>query len=83
MSGPQKLLALCLVAYATASLAKLRLVPDIVPIAWSEGPQPLWQVQTAFLLTAVENIALLVPVLLLLIAIIRRIERWLRPSRDA
>lgn len=37
-------------------LAQL-LVPDIVPVAFAEEPQPLWAVMTAFLLRAVELIA--------------------------
>ena len=29
-------------------------VPDIVPVAFADEPQPLWAVQTAFLLRALE-----------------------------
>ncbi|WP_042336041.1 hypothetical protein [Bradyrhizobium sp. DOA9] len=33
------------------------LVPDIVPVAFAEEPQPPWAVMTAFLLRAIELIA--------------------------
>ncbi|HEY0235913.1 MAG TPA: hypothetical protein VGC86_12805 [Afipia sp.] len=32
-------------------------MPGIVPIAWAEEPQPLWAVETAFVLRAVELLA--------------------------
>lgn len=37
-----------------------RLVPEIVPIAYAEGPQPSWVVMTAFFLRAIAMIALAV-----------------------
>ncbi|MDA9532192.1 hypothetical protein ACM42_27775 [Bradyrhizobium sp. CCBAU 25338] len=44
------------VLVVSLGLAQL-LVPDIVPVAFAEEPQPLWAVMTAFLLRAVELIA--------------------------
>ncbi|RZN07695.1 hypothetical protein CWO91_26340 [Bradyrhizobium genosp. SA-3] len=41
---------------ASLGLAHL-LVPDIVPVAFAEEPQPLWAVITAFCLRAIELIA--------------------------
>ena len=32
-------------------------VPGIVPIAWAEEPQPLWAVETAFVLRSLELLA--------------------------
>ncbi|MBH5368695.1 hypothetical protein [Bradyrhizobium glycinis] len=33
------------------------LVPDVVPVAFAEEPQPSWAVMTAFFLRAIELIA--------------------------
>lgn len=41
---------------AVLGLAHL-LVPDIVPVAFAEEPQPSWAVMTAFFLRAIELIA--------------------------
>lgn len=41
---------------AALGLAHL-LVPDIVPVAFAEEPQPSWAVMTAFFLRAIELIA--------------------------
>lgn len=32
-------------------------VPGIVPVAWAEEPQPLWAVETAFVLRSLELLA--------------------------
>ncbi|PJG51528.1 hypothetical protein CVM73_30375 [Bradyrhizobium forestalis] len=49
----------CLFAVVLAAALGLDhlLVPDIVPVAFAEEPQPIWAVMTAFLLRAVELIA--------------------------
>lgn len=44
------------VLVAAIGLAHL-LVPDIVPVAFAEAPQPSWAVMTAFFLRAIELIA--------------------------
>lgn len=41
---------------AAIGLAHL-LVPDVVPVAFAEEPQPSWAVLTAFFLRAIELIA--------------------------
>ena len=33
-------------------------LPDIVPVAWAEEPQPLWAVEVAFLLRATEFVSI-------------------------
>jgi len=45
-----------LILAAAIGLAHL-LVPDVVPIAFAEEPQPSWAVMTAFMLRAIELIA--------------------------
>lgn len=57
MNGSLKLLCLSLIVFASAFAVEQLLVPDVVPIAWSDGPQPSWKVQLAFLLSATENVA--------------------------
>lgn len=47
------------IATLMASLAIRRLfLSDIVPVAWADGPQPLWAVEAAFLLRATEFVAI-------------------------
>jgi len=43
---------------AAALLVRHFLLPDIVPVAWAEEPQPLWAVEAAFLLRATEFVAM-------------------------
>lgn len=54
MSAGWKIFWLSAVAFAIAFAAGRFLVPDIVPIAFAEQPQPSWAVMTAFGLRAVE-----------------------------
>jgi hypothetical protein len=44
-----------------------QLVPDIVPIAFAEKPQPGWAVQLAFLLRTVELMTAVVAILALIL----------------
>ncbi|WP_262047065.1 hypothetical protein [Bradyrhizobium sp. Bra78] len=66
---------------AALGLAHL-LVPDIVPVAFAEEPQPTWAVMTAFLLRTIEMIAAAVAIIslaLLAVAHLRReLRRWSR-----
>jgi hypothetical protein len=43
------------------------LVPDIVPIAFAEEPQPGWAVQVAFLLRAIELLSAAVAIITLVL----------------
>ena len=66
-------------AVAGAAFATERMfVPHIVPVVWAHEPQPLWAVETAFLLRAVENIGATVALIAFLILAARVIGRWLR-----
>jgi len=52
-----KLLVLFVVVFAVAFGAERMFVPDIVPIAFVEQPQPQWAVQLAFPLRTIEWLA--------------------------
>ena len=52
-----KFLLLSLAAWAVAFAVRQTFVPNIVPIAWADEPQPLWAVEVAFLLRAVEGLS--------------------------
>ena len=54
MGAGWKIVWLSVVAFVTAYVAGRLLVPDIVPIAFAEAPQPSWAVMTAFGLRAIE-----------------------------
>jgi hypothetical protein len=58
------LLFLSVALFAVAVAARLTFLPD-VPIAAMDDPQPLWALEAAFLLRAIENIAALGAVLVL------------------
>ncbi|WP_246562901.1 hypothetical protein [Bradyrhizobium liaoningense] len=79
---------LCLSAIVLAAalgLAQL-LVPDIVPIAFAEEPQPLWAVMTAFMLCAIELIAAAVAVFSMVFfvgSLLRHELRRLSPSAQS
>ena len=54
MGAGWKIVWLSVVAFVIAYVAGRLLVPDIVPIAFAEAPQPSWAVLTAFALRAIE-----------------------------
>ena len=49
-----RLLLISSAVLAVALMLEHVLVPGIVPVAWADEPQPLWAVETAFVLRAVE-----------------------------
>ncbi len=53
--------------FAAAYIARVFIVPNVVPIA--EGEQSNWQIQVAFLLTSVQNIGLFGMILVVLVAL--------------
>ena len=63
-----QLVLLCVAVYAAAFAARQILAPGIVPIAFAEAPQSSFAVQAAFLLRAIEMIAGLSGMLLLIAA---------------
>jgi hypothetical protein len=63
------------VVFAVAFTVTELLVPDIVAIADIDSQQPLWALETAFLLRAIENITVFGGVLLLVAAAARWLSR--------
>ncbi len=58
--------------FAAAYLARILIVPNVVPIA--DGEQSGWQLQLAFLLTSVQNVGLFGMALVLLLALLRPLK---------
>jgi len=52
-----RFLVIGLAVLATAVAIERSTVPDIVPIAFAESPQPLWAIELSFLLRAIALIA--------------------------
>lgn len=59
--------------FAAAYLARVFIVPNVVPIA--EGEQSNWEIQVAFLLTSVQNIGLFGMILVVLVALPSQLKR--------
>ena len=56
--------------FAAAYVARILIVPDVVPIA--EGGQSGWQIDVAFFLTSVQNIGLSGTSLVVLLALLHQ-----------
>lgn len=54
MSAGWKIVWLSVVVFVVAYAVGRLLVPNIVPIAFADEPQPSWAVMTAFVLRAIE-----------------------------
>ena len=54
MKPAWKLFLLFAVVFALALSAEHVFVPQVVPVAFADEPQPLWSVETAFVLRAIE-----------------------------
>jgi hypothetical protein len=70
-----KLLTGSILAFAFTHAVRLWLFPDIVPVTINQDPQPLWELEAAFLLRAAENVAMIVAILVaaaLFLELIRR-----------
>ena len=65
------LLLVSIAVFVTAFAIRVIFLANIVPIAAVEQTQPLWALETAFLLKALENIAALGAVLVLVAAVAR------------
>jgi hypothetical protein len=69
MNAGWKVFWLFAVVFAVALGLERTFVPDVVPIAFADEPQPLWMVEVAFLLRALElmtgSVALIALVLML------------------
>jgi hypothetical protein len=69
MKAAWKMFVLFSAVFAAAFGAERMLVPDIVPIAFAEEPQPLWSVATAFVLRAIELMSGIVAVAALVLMV--------------
>jgi len=65
LRGPLLLVFVSIGVFLAAFATRILLLPDVLPLAANEEPQPLWAFQAAFLLQAIENIAVLGLVLVL------------------
>jgi hypothetical protein len=61
--------------FSAAYVARILIVPDVVPIA--DGKQSGWQVQIAFPLTSVQNIGLFGMALVMILALLNRFRKLL------
>ncbi|MBB4261215.1 MULTISPECIES: hypothetical protein [unclassified Bradyrhizobium] len=75
MRAAWKILCLFAVVLAAALGLAHQLVPDVVPVAFAEEPQPSWAVMTAFFLRAIEMIAASVVMIALAVIIGGLIQR--------
>lgn len=57
MRGSWRLFLISAALLAAVLILEHLLVPGIVPVAFAEEPQPLWAVETAFVLRAIELLA--------------------------
>lgn len=62
--------------YALAASTRRLFLSGVAPIADEQAPQPMWLLDAAFLVRAVENIALLGLAAMLIIAL----AQWLRTA---
>ena len=69
-----KVFLLFVATFALAWLAHRTIVPNVVPVADGDG-QANWQVQTAFVLLAIENIGLGGTMLVVVAAVLDRLQR--------
>ena len=67
MNAGWKVFLLSVVVFGVALGAERLFVPDIVPIAFAEEPQPGWAVQLAFLLRTVELMTAAVSIIVLVL----------------
>ena len=58
MRAALRLLAICAGLWAVSFAIRHVFLADVMPVADAEEPQSTWALEAAFLLTAIENIAL-------------------------
>jgi hypothetical protein len=58
--------------FSAAYIARILIVPNVMPIA--DGEQPGWQVQVAFILTSIQNIGLIGLTLVVVLALLIRLR---------
>jgi hypothetical protein len=78
MNAGWKILLLSAAVFGLAFGAERVFVPDMVPVAFAEQPQPLWSLETAFVLRAVELMAAGVAVIALVLMCGAWAKGWAR-----
>jgi hypothetical protein len=68
-----KCLSLFAFIFVAAYVARILIVPGVVPIA--EGEDPNWRIQVAFFLTSLQNVGLFGIALVVLVALPGQIKR--------
>jgi len=87
MSAGWKIVWLAVLSGVIAFVAARVLVPDVVPVGYTEEPQASWAVLTAFVLRAIELTSLWVAAIALCVMLGVRVRRLIlsdsrhRPSR--
>lgn len=77
-NGMLKLVLLSLAIFIGLAAFDYYVMPPTAPVAWGNDPQPIWQVETEFLLRALENISAMIVLGAVLLAAAFYIRRWLR-----
>ena len=80
MNGLLRFLILSLATFIALAAIDYFMMPPTVPVGWGNDPQPLWQVETAFLLRTLENISAMISAVIILLAAAFYVRRWLRPD---
>jgi hypothetical protein len=79
MRSALKLFALSLMVFAVTFGVRRVLFWDVMPVSWGQDPQSLLALGAAFLLLSVENIAVVIAALALVVALVF----WWRGRRAA
>ncbi len=74
-----KLLVVSLALFGCAFAARRMFFWDIKPVSWEQDTQPVWALETAFLLRSIENLGLAVAVIVLAVAL----GLWINRRRQA
>jgi hypothetical protein len=77
MRGPVAMLAIFAALYVLATATRRLFLSGVTPIADEQAPQSMWLLDAAFLVRALENIAMLGLAAMLLIAL----AQWIRTTR--
>jgi len=64
-----KLFVLSLAVFGLAFAARRMFFWDIKPVSWEQDSQPVWALETAFLLRSIENLGLAMAVIMLAVAL--------------
>lgn len=64
-----KLFVASLAVFGLALAMRRMLFWDIKPVSWEQDSQPVWALETAFLLRSIENLGLAVAVIMLVVAL--------------